>query len=1419
MSTSQNPGQSSPELPVINKAGLNIKNKAVLFGFLTFIILFILIGTLVYQRYLIKRDNKLLTTHSTVIAARNRLQDALAKSVAAIKTLSFFIQANGTVRDFDSVAAEILKDNSLLHALELVPDGVIRYVYPLKGNETVIDYNMLGDSTRNKEAFKAIQKKDIFFAGPFKLKQGGLGIVGRLPVYRNKKFWGFSAVVIKISDLIAAAGIDTTGASGYYFQFSKINPDSGKEEFFISPNREKIDTDVISIDIPNGEWKLSASPVNMNAGYADIFWLGLLGFLFSAIGGVFVYSATMRPENLRQLVKKRTAELAGSEERYRSLIEQASDGIIVYSFDGIIHQFNKRAYIESGYTREEFAKLNLTDLLAGKKMTMRQSKADAVQAGKTAIIERKMIKKDGSLIDIEINVSMLPDENLLAFVRNITERKNAENALRESEQKFSRVFQSDLVGIAIADEAGMITDINEYFAAMLELNRQDVIGRNTTEEIIFGKVNESTREKVREKLKQLVTRNGRVKNHEIEIESSQRTIYLLFSLVPLDLNDKKHWLITAVDITDKKNAELHLSESEKKYRSLIEQASDGIVISDLEGKILEVNNSICNLAGYRPEEIIGRPVDYFLPKEDLASNPLRIEDLLQGGSLLYERKLQKKTGEALDVEVNSKMASHNTLIGFVRDITERKKAAEELRSSNDRFELIARATNDAIWQHDLLTNETSGNENLYRMYGFQRGVDKITYKKFMERVHPDDQERLKVNFDNVVAKGESLVTEEFRFLAGDGTYKNIYDRAFVTYDDLGNAVKITGVMQDITIRVNSEKGVLKEKELLDSLINSLPGVFYLYDKEGKFLRWNKNFEIVTGYSESEMQNIHPLDLFDENEKLLLSEKINNVFKVGQDYVEANFLTRSKEKIPYYFSGIMIKYEGEYCLMGFGIDFTDKVRSQRAVKESEEKFRALIEQASDGVIIMSPEGKALYISPSVERITGYSEEKWANMDMFELVHPEDLTEVEIVVKKVTENPGLPFSHTFRFIHNDGSWKWLESTLTNMMHIASINGIVENFRDVTEKLQIEKSIIAEKELSDSIINSLPGIFYLYEQDTGRFIRWNDNLEKVTGYSGAEIKQMHPIDFYDSDEKVQIKKRIKDSLERKMPGVELLLFTKDKRKISYYYNSHVIEYQGIPCIMGMGFDITDRKTIEQELQISHRKLEKKAGELINSYSELERFAYIVSHDLQEPLRMVTSFLKLFEKKYKGQLDETGEKYIYYAVDGAERMKQLIMDLLEYSRTGTNRDVTEDTDMNEMIDDVLKVLKNAVEETGANIQYYNLPVLPQASKVQMFQLMQNLVGNALKYHGPEKPIITINAAEQPTHWLFSINDNGIGIDPKFAEKIFIIFQRLHNKTEFSGTGIGLSICRKIVEKHGGKIWVESSGVGGSTFYFTIGK
>ncbi|MDN3657049.1 ATP-binding protein [Ferruginibacter paludis] len=237
---------------------------------------------------------------------------------------------------------------------------------------------------------------------------------------------------------------------------------------------------------------------------------------------------------------------------------------------------------------------------------------------------------------------------------------------------------------------------------------------------------------------------------------------------------------------------------------------------------------------------------------------------------------------------------------------------------------------------------------------------------------------------------------------------------------------------------------------------------------------------------------------------------------------------------------------------------------------------------------------------------------------------------------------------------------------------------------------------------------------------------------------------------------------------------------------------------------------------LSASERALKTTIIELNDTNRELEHFTHIASHDLKEPLRMVTGFLTQLQAKYKDQLDDKAHTYIHYAVDGATRMKRLIDELLEYSKTGISQVGYKKVDLNELMEEVKANFQGVLNETGAGIVVGALPQI-KVNRTQMLQLFQNLLGNAIKYRSEAAPEIYVNAASNNTHWVFSVQDNGRGIEPEYFKKIFIIFQRLETDKKLDGTGIGLAICKKIAENHGGEIWVTSKPGKGSTFFFTI--
>ena len=243
----------------------------------------------------------------------------------------------------------------------------------------------------------------------------------------------------------------------------------------------------------------------------------------------------------------------------------------------------------------------------------------------------------------------------------------------------------------------------------------------------------------------------------------------------------------------------------------------------------------------------------------------------------------------------------------------------------------------------------------------------------------------------------------------------------------------------------------------------------------------------------------------------------------------------------------------------------------------------------------------------------------------------------------------------------------------------------------------------------------------------------------------------------------------------------------------------------------DISERKRAEEALRAAHEELKR-------SNSELEQFAYVASHDLQEPLRMVSSYTQLVMKRYGERLDGDAKEFMNFVVDGAARMKQLIEDLLAYSRVGTRGKEFKPVPVEQALKRAVTNLRAAIEESGAEITHDALPTV-NADEVQLAQLFQNLIGNALKFRGAGKPHVHVSCLEKEDALEFHVSDNGIGIEPQYFERIFMLFQRLHTKGDYPGTGIGLAICKKVVERHGGRLWVESEPGKGSSFNFTLPK
>jgi PAS domain S-box-containing protein len=464
------------------------------------------------------------------------------------------------------------------------------------------------------------------------------------------------------------------------------------------------------------------------------------------------------------------------------------------------------------------------------------------------------------------------------------------------------------------------------------------------------------------------------------------------------------------------------------------------------------------------------------------------------------------------------------------------------------------------------------------------------------------------------------------------------------------------------------------------------------------------------------------------------------------------------------------------------------------------------------------GTIVLFNPAAERMFGYAPSEVLGQPIEVLIPPALQAGHRAGIARYRESGRGPWVDTGRMLElparrRDGDDITVELSLSRV-NDTQLAGqyVLAVIRDVTQRRQIADALhTREAQLAEAQRLAHLGSWE-WDLDRDR-LTWSDELYRIYALDpeteltyAAYQARIHPEDREHVQRVVQQAREYGTAFHHEHRVVHpdgALHFVEGRGEVERDEQGRVVRMHGT------ALDITERKEIQ-------RLLEVRAAELARSNADLEQFAYVASHDLQEPLRAVVSYLQLLEKRYKGQLDERADKYINYAVDGARRMQTLIGDLLAYSRVGRSAAQLVETDTQASLAAAVARLRSALDENGGCVTHDPLPTLA-VEPGQLEQLFQNLIGNALKFRGVQPPRIHVSAERGADEWVFRVQDNGIGIEAAYHQRVFILFQRLHTRAEYPGTGIGLAICKRIVERRGGRIWVESELGQGATFCFSV--
>jgi PAS domain S-box-containing protein len=642
-----------------------------------------------------------------------------------------------------------------------------------------------------------------------------------------------------------------------------------------------------------------------------------------------------------------------------------------------------------------------------------------------------------------------------------------------------------------------------------------------------------------------------------------------------------------------------------------------------------------------------------------------------------------------------------------------------------------------------------------------------------------------------------------------------------TTDELSKVSKnlhSQGEELELANRINLD--LFETKTYLENLISYANAPIIVWDTGNHITRFNHAFERLTGRNVQEIIGSSLEILFPEKTIEKTMERIRDA-SLGKSWESVEIPiqhTDGSVKTVLWNSAVILNQAGErISTIAQGQDITERKRIEEALCQSEERLRLAQEAGHIGVWEWNLITRESIWTSELEAIYSLDHKSVRTYQDFKvLVHPDDIEMVETKRDKAVAQH-KPFDFEFRIQRPHGETRSISCRGGAVYDEAGqpIRLFGVNI-DITDRKQAEKALRESEERFRSILDSSLDALYRRNLETGLCEYCSPAMEPITGFSVNEalamsadaiLERVHP------DDRKRIRSAKLDVSSGFIQGiVEYRFLCKDGmyRWVSDHFRV-TCDAEGKPLAReGIIRDIDKQKLAE-------KTLEESAENLKRSNEDLERFAYIASHDLQEPLRNVVSFAQLLSRRYTGKLDPAADEYIGYVVEGGKRMQTLVQDLLEYSRVHTKGEAFVPVNCEDVVENVIQNLHTTIHESNSVIKSGPLPtVLADPSQITL--VFQNLIGNAIKFHRKDvQPHISISASMNNDWWTVSVADNGIGIDPAFYDRIFEIFQRLHTRDKYPGTGVGLAIVKKIIERHGGRIWVESEEGKGSTFYFTL--
>lgn len=906
-------------------------------------------------------------------------------------------------------------------------------------------------------------------------------------------------------------------------------------------------------------------------------------------------------------------------------------------------------------------------------------------------------------------------------------------------------------------------------------------------------------------------------------------------------------------------AEIKRKQQEEEFTLLFESAPEILVCGSPNGHFEKVNPAFCQLLGYTSKELTEQPFENFLHPADHDStlkiyNKAKIGKGISGG---FVNRYRAKDGNYHWISWNTSdsFGEDGLFFAYGRDITEMKEL-------QDLFENSAQLARIGSWEVDLQKDRLFWSDVTKSIH--ELPPDFVPDLETALKFYTPGQMRDEINkvFEAAINNGTAWDRELIISTAkGNNRWVRSIGRPEFRDDQ---CVKVHGSFQDIHQRKIAELALQKAYEERNNILESIGDGFFTVDEHFTVTYWNHQAEVLLETPREQIIGQNLWEMFDDAPDGPSVIHYNEVIKEQQ--------VRNFED---YYAPVKRWFEiSAYPLdSGLSVYFKDITERKKAEADLQIKTKQLdaianintrllnyadwlkvIDTSFTQIAEVVDADRVYYFKNSQNEATGeqFSSQvlEWSRDSVEPQIENPELQDVPFEFLREFFEPMIqnkPFQGLVADLKNpDLKAMLIEQDIKALLclpitvdkkfwgfigfddctneriwspeEVTFLHTITTNLATAIATYETSEELKTAYTERSNILESIGDAFFAVDRDW-TVTYWNKQAEKVLGIQRDDIVGKILWDVYDT----HVSKFHAAYLKAMKTG-KVMHFEE------YYASTNSwFEVSAYPSDKGLSVyfkDVSIRKVAEEQIRESNIRFEKLNVELAKhakdlelSNAELEQFAYVASHDLQEPLRMVTSFLTQLERKYEHQLDEKAQQYIYYAVDGAKRMRQIILDLLEFSRVGRIEEDKTTFDLNQLINDYCTLRQTTIEEKSAKISYSELPQITNY-KAPITQVFHNLLDNGLKYvRDGVPPQISIEAIESEKHWEFSVKDNGIGIDEEYFTKIFVIFQRLHEKSEFSGSGMGLAIVKKIIENLGGKIWLQSTPERGSTFFFTLPK